>query len=64
MSAPAQLPVTPLSANATAISPARWAISSQFKSAAVLGHVLFNREMCCLAFDRCVIRRLSQKFML
>ena len=39
-------------------------ISSQFKSAAVLGHVLFNREMCCLAFDRCVIRRLSQEFML
>lgn len=40
------------------------AVSSQFKSAAVLGHVLFNREMCCLAFDRCVIRRLSQEFML
>jgi hypothetical protein len=53
-----------LSANATAISPAWLAMSSQFKSAAVLGHVLFNREMCCLAFGRCVIRRLSQEFML
>jgi hypothetical protein len=63
-SAVSPLSGSPLSANATAISPPWWAISSQFKSAAVLGHVLFNRETCCLAFDRCVIRRLSQEFML
>jgi hypothetical protein len=36
----------------------------QLKSAAVLGHVALDREMCFLAFDGYVIRHLSQPFML